>query len=178
MNQKILSIFNSCAILIVCSILMGAFYFQFGLHEDPCPLCLLQRMGMIGVILGLAMNIQFGFNSKHFGIVIIAALVGFTFSSRQVLLHICPSPDEAGGYGSPIMGMYLYSWGVLIFLASILGSAIFLLFIGSQKNKTEKKVFLFEKIVFFIAAIITLTNFIATYFECFFGPCCENGPCP
>ena len=113
---------------------MGAFYFQFGLNEDPCPLCLLQRMAMIGVIFGLALNIFFGFDAKHFGVVIISALVGVLFSGRQVLLHISKKDGDVG-YGTPFFGMHLYTWGVLIFIASILGSAIFLFF-GDKTNIT------------------------------------------
>ena len=78
--------------LILASVLLGAFYFQYGLSEDPCPLCLLQRMGMIGVALGLSFNTFFGFGKKHFAFVIFAAVVGCGFSTRQVLLHIAPEP--------------------------------------------------------------------------------------
>ena len=105
--MNFLKYFNSLCILIVCSILIGALYFQFGLHEDPCPLCLLQRMGMMGVIFGLSLNVYFGFNAKHFAIVIISALVGVVFSGRQVLLHIAPLAGDTG-YGTPFFGMHLY----------------------------------------------------------------------
>ena len=115
MNSKGLYIANSAAMLMVSSALVGALFFQFGLHENPCPLCLLQRMGMFGVILGLGFNTYFGFKKEHFGLVITAALVGVTFSIRQILLHICPVAGEATGYGEPVLGMHLYSWGVVIF---------------------------------------------------------------
>lgn len=174
--MKSLKYINSICILIVCSILSGALYFQFGLHEDPCPLCLLQRMGMIGVIFGLALNSYFGFDSKHFAIVIIAALVGAVYSVRQVLLHIAPVPGDTG-YGTPIFGMHLYSWGVLIFVASILGSALFLLFNDKFKTNSSHKIILFEKITVYIATTIIIINIVATLFECQLGPCCEDGPC-
>ena len=41
MNKQILYTANSLCMLVVCSILMGAFYFQYVLGEHPCPLCLL-----------------------------------------------------------------------------------------------------------------------------------------
>ena len=62
--MKIAKYFNSACILLICIILISALYFQFGLHEEPCPLCLLQRMAMMGVILGLSLNIYFGFEEK------------------------------------------------------------------------------------------------------------------
>ena len=167
---------NSICILILCSILLGALYFQFGLHEDPCPLCLLQRMGMIGVIFGLSLNSVFGFDAKHFGIVLISAVVGAAFSGRQVLLHICNGPND-GGYGTPVFGLHLYTWGVLIFVASILCAAVFLLFSHKFKTVVKHKILNFEKYVVYLSTIIVLVNVIATFFECQLGPCCENGPC-
>ncbi|PQJ21145.1 disulfide bond formation protein B [Tenacibaculum sp. SG-28] len=171
-----LKYFNSICILIVCSILLGALYFQFGLHEDPCPLCLLQRMGMIGVIFGLSLNVIFGFDAKHFAVVLVAALVGMVFSVRQVLLHICPVPGDTG-YGTPVFGMHLYTWGVLIFIASILGSSIFLFFNDRFPAKETHTIEKFEKYVVAFATILIFVNFVATIFECQLGPCCENGPC-
>lgn len=174
--MKLLKYFNSACILIVCSILIGALYFQFGLNEDPCPLCLLQRMGMMGVIFGLALNIFFGFDTKHFAVVIISALVGAMFSGRQVLLHIVPVVGDTG-YGTPVFGMHLYTWGVFIFIASILGSALFLLFSNKFKTGAAHVILNFEKYVAYLATFIVFVNVIATFFECQFGPCCENGPC-
>jgi hypothetical protein len=91
-------------------------------------------------------------------------------------LHICPEPGVEPGYGSPIFGMYLYSWGVLIFIASILASSIFLFFLPKNEDKISTPI-LIERISFFLVVLIVLINVIATFFECQFGPCCENGPC-
>ncbi|MCH2229565.1 MAG: disulfide bond formation protein B [Crocinitomicaceae bacterium] len=174
--MKLLKYLNSACILIVCSILLGALYFQFGLSEDPCPLCLLQRMGMIGVIFGLSLNVFFGFDAKHFSVVIVSALIGILFSGRQVLLHICPVDGDTG-YGTPFFGMHLYSWGVLIFVASILGSALFLLFHERFKRESNPTPLNFERYSVYLATLIIFVNVIATVFECQLGPCCENGPC-
>ena len=174
--MKSLKFINSASILIVCSVLLGAFYFQFALSEVPCPLCLLQRMGMIGVIFGLSLNVFFGFDSKHFGVVIISAIVGAMFSVRQVLIHICGRDGDVG-YGTPFFGMHLYTWGVLIFVASILGSAIFLFFNNKFKKEGENVIQNYERYVVLLAMLIVLVNVVAAFFECQFGPCCENGPC-
>lgn len=127
--MKIAKYFNSACILLICIILISALYFQFGLHEEPCPLCLLQRMAMMGVILGLSLNIYFGFDANHFSIVIISALIGAMFSVRQVMLHICPvAAGESTGYGSPIFGMHLYSWGSTYFYGKHIGFRLVLIF--------------------------------------------------
>lgn len=130
---------------------------------------------MFGVIFGLSLNIYFGFKPQHFAVVIIAAIIGCMFSMRQVLLHICPDPGNLG-YGTPIFGFHLYTWGVFIFGASILGSAIFLFFSNSFK-KMKNVILPFEKYTFYLATAILLINVVATFFECQLGPCCENGPC-
>ena len=161
---------------MICGVLMGALYFQYGLNEDPCPLCLLQRMGMIGVVFGLTLNIYFGFDAKHFALIIISAIVGGIFSARQILIHIVPAIGD-DGYGTPIFGMHLYTWGLIIFLASILGSSIFLFFNHKFKSEQFDTILKFEKYVAYLAISIVIINVIGTFFECQFGPCCENGPC-
>lgn len=178
MNSKGLYIANSAAMLMVSSALVGAFFFQFVLHEEPCPLCLLQRMGMFGVILGLAFNTYFGFKKEHFALVIFAAIVGVTFSIRQILLHVCPMPGEPTGYGTAVFGMHLYSWGVVIFTLSIIGSAIFLFLYKPEKFKGLRTPTTFEKITFYFIVLLVLINIVAAFFECHVGPCCDNGPCP
>ena len=109
---------------------------------------------------------------------IVAALVGVTFSIRQVLLHICPVPGEPTGYGTPVLGMHLYSWGVLIFGATILGAAGFLTIAKDEAPDTRRSPSPFEKSALYTGAFLCLANVVATFFECGLGPCCENGPCP
>ncbi|MDY0075757.1 MAG: disulfide bond formation protein B [Bacteroidales bacterium] len=178
MNKSALYIANSTAILAVSSILTGAFFFQFVLHEDPCPLCLLQRMGMMGVIFGLSLNTFFGLRKEHFGIVILAALAASVFSVRQILLHIAPVPGEPTGFGSEVFGMHLYTWAALIFMASIIGSVVFLFLIKDEAKGMKRQALTYEKVVFYLIVLLTVANFIATFFECQLGPCCEDGPCP
>jgi disulfide bond formation protein DsbB len=178
MNKQALYDANAVCMLVVCGILGGAFWFQFGLNEQPCPLCLLQRMAMIGVIVALALNLRFGFRNEHIALVIVSSLVGVTFSIRQVLLHVCPVPGEPTGYGTPVMGMHLYSWGVLIFGASVLGAALFLFLVKNEEPDTVRSPGRFEWCAFYVAAGLCLGNVVATLFECGLGPCCENGPCP
>ena len=177
-NKPSLYTANSVCMLVVSGILLGAFYFQFVLGEDPCPLCLLQRTSMLGVMLGLCLNTYFGFRNQHVAVIIIASLVGATFSIRQVLLHICPVPGEPTGYGTPILGLHLYSWGVFIFTASILGAAVFLCMIDNEEPETRRQPSSLEKIACYVAAAVCFANTVAAFVECHLGPCCENGPCP
>ena len=117
----------SAGILAICFILTGAFVIQFT-GEFPCPLCILQRMAMMLCALGPAWILirakkgtidarDYGYG---YGISILSAILGACFSTRQILLHIAPGDI---GYGSAVMGLHLYTWALIVFLAVIAVSA-------------------------------------------------------
>ncbi|WP_053328894.1 disulfide bond formation protein B [Chryseobacterium gallinarum] len=177
MNNHTIAYINISGILIISAILSGAYYFQFIMHEHPCPLCLLQRLCFLGVMFGLFLNLKFGFNSAHYGISILSALLGAGISYRQILLHICPSPTDFG-FGTPVLGMHLYTWALIAFLTGILVIAFLMLF-PKQFEKTEdhtlNPIFDFlSGIAFTLCFLLALTNGIATFFECGIGFCPDN----
>ncbi len=55
---------NAIGALGLGAIVTGAYIFQFVLHELPCPLCLLQRIGMLGAAFGLLLNVRFGLRRR------------------------------------------------------------------------------------------------------------------
>lgn len=107
-------------VLGYCGVLAGAFTIQFAMGEFPCPLCMLQRYGMILSTLGalfIIMQARRGTLTptrymQGLGMGAIGALAGALVSTRQILLHILPG-DE--GYGEPVMGLHLYSWALITF---------------------------------------------------------------
>ena len=66
---------------------------------------------------------------------------------------------------------------IIIFTASILGSALFLFSGDRFKPGLNHSVLKFEKYVVYLATLVVFVNVVAAFFECQFGPCCENGPC-
>ncbi|PKF75981.1 disulfide bond formation protein B [Chryseobacterium sp. PMSZPI] len=176
MNNQPIAYINFAGILIISAILSGAYYFQFAMNEYPCPLCLLQRLCFFGIMIGLFLNLKFGFSSTHYGLSILSALLGAGISYRQILLHICPSPTDHG-YGTPVFGMHLYSWALVAYLVSILCIA-FLLLSPKQFEKGDKQhvpsFSLLAGIAFGICFLLALTNGIATFFECGFGICPDD----
>lgn len=179
MNNQIITYINILGIFIISFILLGAYYFQFALHEHPCPLCLLQRACFFGVIFGLFLNVRLGFSPAHYGFSILSALLGGLISSRQILLHICPTTDDLG-YGTPAFGIHLYSWALIAFITSIVVISILLLqsdqFSPEKQNETPPSPFadLLTKTAFGLTFILVATNTFFTFMECGFGFCPDD----
>ncbi|MEU9713654.1 disulfide bond formation protein B [Streptomyces sp. NPDC047976] len=121
--------FAHAYVLGMCATIGGAYVFQFGLWEYPCPMCLLQRMFMLLSALGPAMIVarsrKGAVSTAEFasgwGVAIVAALIGSTVSASQVLMHIVP-PDP--GYAGALFGLHLYTWAAITFLLAVLAAAV------------------------------------------------------
>lgn len=115
-------------------VLSGAmFYFQFGLAELPCPLCILQRMGMmlssLGALWVVVQALRSTLTTSGFmtglGMAILGALLGASVSVRQILLHI--NPDDPG-YGGAVLNLHLYTWALVSFVVVLVFAGVLLLF--------------------------------------------------
>ena len=92
---------NALALYALSLLLTAAFAAQLMLRELPCPLCLLQRILFALLAIGPILNIRFGPRPSHYALSLLAAVVGASVSTRQVLLHILPGD---AGYGSGLPG--------------------------------------------------------------------------
>lgn len=118
--EKMASLVGLIGISIV---LLGALYMQFIQGEDPCPLCLLQRAGLVGIGIAMLMNIIHGIRASHWALALINALAGIAVSIRQILLHI----NDPIGFASPVFGLHLYTWCFIIYTIVLIGCSITLL---------------------------------------------------
>lgn len=116
---------NVLALLALIGVLAGSLHLQFGVGEQPCPLCLVQRSAMIGLAVGPLMNLLWGIRARHYALSILAAVVGAAGSTRQILLHIATPGDP--GYGPAVAGLHLYTWAFVTFVVGIVGCAILLM---------------------------------------------------
>ena len=107
----------------VCIVLASALVVQFFGHEEPCPLCLLQRVAFISVGLSFLLNVKCGNRAWHWAMAIISAACGAAVSVRQICLHL----TDPVGFGSAFFGLHMYTWCFILFIAVILGSSIMLL---------------------------------------------------
>ncbi len=169
---------NSIALIVVCGVLVGAYFFKFTLNELPCPLCLLQRVAFVAVGYGLALNLIYGAKPHHYGIMLIAAVYGGSVSIRQILLHIVPG---TGSYGSPVLGLHYYTWAGICFFLIILGTSVMLLFEGQYKKLQDEPSherfggLKLAKFTFFLLLFLASANAVTTLLEC--GPLiCADPP--
>ena len=118
-------IINIVALFGLIGVLAGSLHLQFGVGEQPCPLCIVQRSGMVGLAVGPIMNLLWGMNPRHYALSILAAVVGAAGSTRQILLHIADPNDP--GYGPEVFGWHLYTWALVTFIVAIVGCALLIM---------------------------------------------------
>ncbi len=116
---------NIAALFGLIMVLAGSLHLQFGAGEQPCPLCIVQRSGMIGLAVGPIMNLLWGLSPRHYALSILAAVVGAAGSTRQILLHIADPNDP--GYGPTVLGWHLYTWALVTFVIAIIGCSVLIM---------------------------------------------------
>ena len=121
MNNKNVALLNALGLLGITFVLLMASVLQVVLNELPCPLCLLQRLGFMLVMFGFMLNVIYGPQQRHYGILIIGALFGAATALRQVSLHVIPGTP---GFGSPVFGIHYYTWAFILFSLTIVGVAV------------------------------------------------------
>ncbi|QBS42787.1 disulfide bond formation protein B [Nocardia sp. CS682] len=105
-------------------VICGGLGVQFGSWDYPCPLCMVQRMFMALAALGAAVIVRKGMTgaiaardyAMGWGLAIVGCVAGGFPSWRQTMLHILPGDP---GYGAPVLGLHLYVWALILFVAAI-----------------------------------------------------------
>ena len=123
-------------VLALAAVLTAALVMEFAYGEKPCPLCLLERIGMFGICAGLGLHLRGGAAGRGVGLGLVCAVGLLVVSVRQVLLDICPRPGHAY-VGSAILGLHMPVWAVLIALAVIAGIAVLLAGLGADALRGE-----------------------------------------
>jgi len=163
---------NALGLLAVSAVLLFAFFDQLVYGDLPCPLCILQRAGLVAAGFGLALNLRFGPKPSHYGLMIIGALAAGIVARRQVLLHIVPG---TGSYGDAFFGLHYYTWMVIVSTLIIAGTAIMLAFDRQFTDKAEERPLSGWILASFaLFALLTLANGVSTLMECAGGLCPDN----
>jgi disulfide bond formation protein DsbB len=163
--MNILGLFGICVILIV------AFYYQLGRFELPCPLCLLQRVGIIMIGFGFLFNIYFGVKNTHYSFSLLGCIVTGFVAMRQVSLHILPGDT---GYGSTFFGLHFYTWAAVLSIITIIAIAIIMPLKAGNDNAAKNSPHILGKLAMGLFAILIAANLVSTVLECGSGQCDDN----
>ncbi len=168
---------NALGLIAISIIMAFALYAQLFDHELPCPLCLLQRLGFAGVMLGLLLNALYGPAPKYYTLSTIFAVFGAAAALRQISLHVIPGTPF---YGSAFFGLHFYTWAFICFTIIIVGLSIISGFARQyEKNLGQRKVLfsqqpLLTKLSVVLALLILLLNTVITFAECGLHVCPDN----
>lgn len=171
---RIIKTLNAIDALGLAFLLFIAFILQIRYHELPCPLCLLQRLGVLAIAFGFLLNVMYKIRPVHYTLSLLAAMLTASICVRQIFLHVIPGDP---GYGLPILGLHLYTWlfllcvGIIIYISIVL--SIFPQY-GYAKPSKSKGMKLLTHIVFALVFLLAVSNGISTYLECGIKACPEN----
>jgi disulfide bond formation protein DsbB len=171
MSQSLSRTLNALFVLVVCGILLGAFGVQFVAGELPCPLCLLQRLAMLGVGFGAMLNVVYGSRPRHYGVALASAIFGGIVAGRHILLHILPGSEP---YGSAFYGLHLYTWSFLAFVGTGMVLSVMLMFDKPSVEATDgsrTELGLLAKLALSLLIAIAAANFIGALLLCGLGTC-------
>lgn len=161
---------NALIVLTISGILLGAFGVQFIKHEQPCPLCLLQRLMMIGVAASALLNIHFGIRPSHYGLGLLCSLAGGTVALRQIALHVCPGFPA---FGLPVLGLSLYTWSFIIFACCVLAIAFLLFMYNPYEEDRKQNATGLGQLASLCILFITIANILTTFLQCGLSACAE-----
>lgn len=167
MKEKIEYFLNALMVIVLVGVLYTAFSTQFINDMEPCPLCLLQRVGMIGAGIGALCNLRFGIRPMHYGLSLLSCLFGAFVSLRQIALHVCPGFPT---FGYPFLGLSLYTWALLVFGSTIFAISLLLIIFPGEKPRL-KKLTPFAHIAFLLLFLDAGINVFNVLYACGLGAC-------
>lgn len=167
-------VFTLGMLAVIAAILTAAMVMQYGYGELPCPLCLLQRVGLLGVCFGLIQNFRSGFSERNLGYSLLFSVFLLTVSVRQTLLDIYPRPGHSY-VGSAVFGLHMPVWSVVIAVSLILAFAIKLCVIGGEDGASAPdRKSLFGRVAMVVSlyvVAVALINFGSVVVQCGVGQC-------
>lgn len=158
---------------VLAAILTMAMVLQLAFGEIPCPLCLLQRVAMLGCCFGLIQQLRAEESQRGAGIGLVFALLLLVISARQTLLDIVPRPGHSY-VGQAVFGMHMPVWSVVIAVALLAGFAIrFALFGGPRAAAMTEGLAMRRcaRVLELYVVLLCAINFLAVVLQCGLGEC-------
>lgn len=172
--QTIETMFATMQVVAILAILAITLIFQIYLHEPPCTLCILQRVGLIGIALGFLLNLRFGPRPSHYAIALLSGFYTAAVALRQIALHVIPG---SGAFGNAVFGLHLYTWSFIITVLIVIATSLML---GLDKQyeyptgAVDGKRHWLRNLLFALMCLVVFINMISTILECGFSRCPEN----
>ena len=171
-------VFMLAMMAVIAAILTAAMVMQYGHGELPCPLCLLQRVAMLGVCFGLMQNFRNGFSDRNLGYSLLFSVFLLIVAVRQTLLDIYSRPGHEY-VGSAVLGLHMPVWSILIAVALITAFAAKLCVIGTEDgSRPPERTSLVGRaatgLSLYVIAI-ALINFGSVAVQCGLGQCHTTG---
>jgi disulfide bond formation protein DsbB len=158
---------------ILAAILTMAMVLQLAFGEIPCPLCLLQRVAMLGCCFGLIQQLRAeesqGGEERGSGIAMVFALLLLVISARQTLLDIAPRPGHEY-VGQAVFGLHMPVWSVVISVALLLGFAVRFVLFGAPRADDGAPLRRSTRVELYVL-LICAVNFVAVVLQCGLGQC-------
>jgi hypothetical protein len=108
----------------------------------------------------------------HYGLSIVSALISGAISTRQILLHIVPG---SGSYGSVLLGIHFYTWGLLAAISTITYIALLLILntatLLDERHRQSNKL---GRVTMIIFSLLVAANLVTVILECGLGQCADN----
>ncbi|MER5889715.1 disulfide bond formation protein B [Streptomyces sp. NPDC001941] len=152
------------------AVVCGGLGVQFGTWDYPCPLCMVQRMFMLLAAMGALYIVRKGMNGTitgrdyqvGWGLALVACMGGAFTSWRQTMLHILPGDK---GYGAPVLGLHLYVWAWILFMAAVLGIGVLMAFahVTAASTIPVRAPRTAGRLVFGFVALIVVVNLVAVF---------------
>lgn len=131
MKKAIIVICNSIGIIVVILAVSWGFGVEFYHKKQPCILCFLQRISLLGIGVALFWNLAFGVQIRHYAMALLWGLLGLFCSARHIALNACKSPE----YGVlTLFSYHLYTWAFLVFFCFLVSISALLFFAKEEKK--------------------------------------------
>ncbi|MEU8894057.1 disulfide bond formation protein B [Streptomyces sp. NPDC048442] len=146
---------------------------QFIGWDYPCPLCMVQRVFMLLAALGAGTIVRKGLTGTltgrdymmGWGLALVACIGGGFTAWRQTMLHILPDDK---GYGAPVLGLHMYVWAWILFMASVVAIGIVLAFAHLTAGLAIPATGLYRpvgRIVLWFVGVVIAVNLVAVFLE-------------
>lgn len=170
-----LAIFKGLDLLSLCGIIMVSFIaiiLQITKHELPCPLCLLQRIGILAIGFAYMLNLLESPKVRNYALANVAAVITCIVAVRQVVLNISP---DITPYGIPFLGKELYTWTVVLCIINILWNSILIYIINNNSGtNVSTKIDFIPKVIIGLYILVIVLNIVSTFLECGLTQCPDN----